>query len=145
MTSILYQHLAFPLFLSVLLPLLCLHLLVFLLVQIPQMRMEFFMTKTFSITLSGIMQGLSSAPPIPAGIWSFRWNSGGFWWNEIWRGGPANFVIPVEFDHSGIYSRMGGLYCPPLIPAGIRQNPGNSRNSRGIKFGRGTCQSDKKF
>ena len=27
--------------------------------------------------------GLSSAPPIPAGIWSFRWNSGGFRWNEI--------------------------------------------------------------
>ena len=37
---------------------------------------------------------------------------------------------------------MGGLYCPPLIPAGIRRNPGNSRNSGGIKFGRGACQID---
>jgi hypothetical protein len=37
----------------------------------------------------------------------------------------------------------GGLYCPPLIPARIRRNPGNSWNSRGIKFGRGTCQIDK--
>ena len=37
---------------------------------------------------------------------------------------------------------MGGLYCPPLIPAGIRQNRDNSRNSRGIKFGRGACQID---
>ena len=33
--------------------------------------------------------------------------------------------------------QAGGLYCPPLIPARIRRNPGNSRNSRGIKFGRG--------
>ena len=36
----------------------------------------------------------------------------------------------------------GGLYRPPLIPAGIRRNPGNSRNSGGIKFGRGACQID---
>ena len=35
-----------------------------------------------------------------------------------------------------------GLYCPPLIPAGIRRNPGNSRNSGGINFGRGACQID---
>ena len=35
-----------------------------------------------------------------------------------------------------------GLYCPPLILAGIRRNPGNSRNSIGIKFGRWTCQID---
>jgi len=33
-----------------------------------------------------------------------------------------------------------GLYCPPLIPARIRRNPVNSRNSIGIKFGRGACQ-----
>jgi hypothetical protein len=38
---------------------------------------------------------------------------------------------------------FGGLYCPPLIPAGIQQNPGNSQNSRGIKFGKGTCQIGK--
>ncbi|EDR13009.1 uncharacterized protein LACBIDRAFT_322402 [Laccaria bicolor S238N-H82] len=36
----------------------------------------------------------------------------------------------------------GGLYCPPLIPARIRRNPGNSWNSGGIKFGRGPCQID---
>ena len=35
-----------------------------------------------------------------------------------------------------------GFYCPPLIPAGIQQNPSNSQNSRGIKFGRGACQID---
>ena len=29
------------------------------------------------------MGGLSSAPPIPAGIRSFRWNSGGIQWNGI--------------------------------------------------------------
>ena len=38
--------------------------------------------------------------------------------------------------------KMRGLYCPPLIPAGIRRNPGNSWNSGGIKFGRGACQID---
>jgi hypothetical protein len=38
---------------------------------------------------------------------------------------------------------FGGLSCPPLIPAGIQRNPGNSRNSRGINFGRGTCQIGK--
>ena len=32
---------------------------------------------------NGAVRGLSSAPPIPAGIRSFRWNSGGFRWNEI--------------------------------------------------------------
>ena len=34
---------------------------------------------------SGVRGGLSSAPPIPAGIRSFRWNSGGFRWNGIWQ------------------------------------------------------------
>jgi hypothetical protein len=44
----------------------------------------------------------------------------------------------------GVVGRVPrGLYCPPLIPAGIRRNPGDSRNSAGIKFGRGTCQIDK--
>jgi len=33
-----------------------------------------------------------------------------------------------------------GLYCPPLIPAGIWWNLVNSWNSIGIKFGRGACQ-----
>ena len=32
---------------------------------------------------SSVFGGLSSAPPIPAGIRSFQWNSGGFQWNEI--------------------------------------------------------------
>ena len=32
--------------------------------------------------------GLSSAPPIPAGIWSFQWNSGGFW--NLHRNVPRN-------------------------------------------------------
>ena len=41
-----------------------------------------------------------------------------------------------------LFTKIRGLYCPPLIPAGIRRNPGNSRNSRGIKFGRGACQID---
>ena len=41
-----------------------------------------------------------------------------------------------------ICKKKRGLYCPPLIPAGIWQNPGNSRNSRGIKFGRGACKID---
>ena len=36
----------------------------------------------------------------------------------------------------------GGLYCPPLIPARIWQNLGNSWNSGGIKFGTGVCQID---
>ena len=31
----------------------------------------------------GRLRGLSSAPPIPAGIRSFQWNSGGCRWNEI--------------------------------------------------------------
>jgi len=35
-----------------------------------------------------------------------------------------------------------GLYCPPLIPAGIWQNLGNSWNSGGINFGTGACQID---
>ena len=38
--------------------------------------------------------------------------------------------------------QWGGLYCPPLIPAGIRRNPGNSRNSNGMNFGPGACQTD---
>jgi hypothetical protein len=38
--------------------------------------------------------------------------------------------------------KYGGLYCPPLIPAGIRRNPGDSWNSAGIIFGIGTCQID---
>jgi len=37
---------------------------------------------------------------------------------------------------------IGGLYCPPLIPARIWQNLGNSWNSRGINFGTGACQID---
>jgi len=41
-----------------------------------------------------------------------------------------------------ILQNFGGLYCPPLIPAGIRWNPGNSWNSRGINFGTGACQID---
>jgi hypothetical protein len=42
----------------------------------------------------------------------------------------------------GWWWKKRGLYCPPLILAGIRQNPGNSWNSRGIKFGTGACQID---
>jgi len=38
---------------------------------------------------------------------------------------------------------LWGLYCPPLIPAGIRQNPVNSRISIGINFGTVACQIDK--
>jgi hypothetical protein len=47
------------------------------------------------------------------------------------------YTIPI------FYTNFRGLYCPPLILAGIRWNLGNSRNSAGIKFGRGTCQIDK--
>jgi len=32
------------------------------------------------------------------------------------------------------------FYCPPLIPAGIWWNLGNSWNSRGFNFGPGACQ-----
>ena len=47
-------------------------------------------TKMDAISLDSIMhvdfvRGLSSAPPIPAGIRSFRWNSAGFRWNRIWH------------------------------------------------------------
>ena len=35
---------------------------------------------------------------------------------------------------------MGGLYCPPLIPARIRPELEDSGNSGGIRFGRGTSQ-----
>jgi hypothetical protein len=55
--------------------------------------------------------------------------NGGTWWSR------CRIV--------GLTIRNGGLYCPPLIPAGIRRNPGNSRNSGGIKFSRGTCQIGK--
>jgi len=56
-------------------------------------------------------------------------------------------TIPVEFEFCSPYRQncfinLGGLYCPPLILAGIRWNPGNSWNSRGINFGTGTCQID---
>jgi hypothetical protein len=69
--------------------------------------------------------GLSSAPPIPAGIRSFWWNSGGFRWNGIWQGGLLILsfrccLIPVEFDHSGIYTGMVlGMAFPGMGRNGI--------------------------
>ncbi|KIJ93782.1 hypothetical protein K443DRAFT_643488, partial [Laccaria amethystina LaAM-08-1] len=77
-------------------------------------------------------RGLSSAPPIPAGIRSFWWNSGGFRWNGIWQGGLLILsfrccLIPVEFDHSGIYTGMvPGMAFPGMgrngIPVEFRSN-----------------------
>ena len=49
-------------------------------------------------------------------------------------------ALPSELH---LHHHQRGLYCPPLIPAGIRRNPVNSRNSIGINFGTVACQVDK--
>ena len=65
-------------------------------------------------------------------LWYDGMRSFGMVWDDmVWYG---NMVL--------VWYHGRGLYCPPLIPARIRWNPGNSQNSRGIKFGRGACQID---
>jgi len=49
--------------------------------------------------------------------------------------------LPLRLILGHVFQR--GLYCPPLIPARIRRNPVNSRNSIGINFGTVACQIDK--
>jgi len=56
--------------------------------------------------LFDLIQGLISAPLIPAGIW----------WNKIWQEGLLFFFIlvpfiPAEFGHSGIETRMFHGIC----------------------------------
>ena len=55
-----------------------------------------------------------------------------------------NFHVQKELSHQQAqWMEFRGLYCPPLIPAGIWWNPVNSRNSIGINFGTVACQIDK--
>ena len=71
-------------------------------------------------------------------VW--RWYPNTPLYTVLWEWGLPQTHMHIMNTQTLSFS--GGLYCPPLIPAGIWQNPGNSWNSRGIKFGTGAGQID---
>ena len=66
------------------------------------------------------------------------------------NGGYSNYAEQLETgSRENIWALFGGLYPPPVIPAGIRSFLRNPAESGGIKFGRQFCQichsGDNKF